>query len=203
MVTDQNNRCENLRWTTPRGNQKNRKDNNEHIGVSWHKGVNKYVVRITPFDIGGEHGDLPFEKGKLYNIGLFSKDEYDLAVRYKEWTEEYCVKNKVEPLIAKLQQAIYFSYNDDEGVPPFDFKKGTNKQKRGKFTSKLNNKSIGTFSTQLEASKSYWFAFINKYHHNIPQLPWGAQKALYFEAKEQEHECFLLRKLFTNTYCCV
>ena len=191
-----NNRCENLRWTTPKGNQNNRKDNNEHICVGWEKRNNKYEVRITPFDIGGEHGDLPFEKGRKYNIGYFDKDEYDLAVRYKEWTEGYCAVNKVEPLIAPLQKAIYFSYNDDEGVPPFNFKKGTYKIPSGNFTAKLNNKSIGTFDTQREASKSYWFAFINHHLHNIPQLSSKAQKTLYLEAKGQEHECPLLKKLF-------
>lgn len=191
-----NNRCENLRWTNTKGNAHNKITNNEHIGVFWNKGVNKYEVNITPFDIGGEHGDLPFEKGKQYHIGYFAKDECDLAVRYKEWTEGYCAIMKVEPLIAPLQKAIYYSYNDDEGVPPFDFKKGTLKQKSGNFTARLNDKSIGTFNTQLEASKSYWFAFINQHHHNIQQIDFDAQKTLYFEAKEKEHECFLLRKLF-------
>ena len=192
----QNNRCENLRWTTPKGNQNNRKDNNEHIGVCWNKGANNYIVHITPFDIGGEHGDLPFEKGKKYNIGFFDKDEYELAVRYKEWTEGYCVKNKVEPFYGIKQKLIYFSYNNDEGVTPFDFKKGTLKQSSGNFIARLNNKSIGTFNTQEEASKSYWFAYINHHLHNIPQLDCKAQKSLYLEAKEQEHECFLLKKLF-------
>ena len=191
---NQNNRCENLRWTTVKGNQHNKINNNEHIGVSWAKSKNKYIVRITPFDIGGEHGDLPFEKGKLYNIGYFEKDEYDLAVIYKEWTEEYFVKNKVEPLTTQLQKAIYYSYNDDDKV--FDFTKGTFKQSNGNFTAKLNKKSLGTFNTQLESSRSYWFAFINHHLHNTPQLPSKAQKTLYLEAKEQEHECFLLRKLF-------
>ena len=193
----QNNRCGNLRWTTNKGNQHNTKANNEHIGVSWCKSKNKYIVQITPFDIDGEHEELNFEKGKRYNIGLFAKDDYDLAVRYKEWTEGYCAIMKVEPLTPKLQQAIYFSYNDDEGVPPFNFKKGTKKEKSGNFSARLNNKYIGTFNTQLEASKSYWFAFINHHLHNIPQLPPRAQESLYFEAKEKEHECFLLKKLFS------
>jgi hypothetical protein len=193
---NQNNRFDNLRWTTHKGNHNNRKDNNEHIGVSWHKAKNKYVVKMTPFDIGGVHGELNFEKGKEYFIGLFEKEDYDLAVRYREWTEGYCIKNKVEPLIAPLQKAIYFSYNDDEGVPPFDFKKGATKLPSGSFSARLNGKSLGTFDTQLEASKSYWFAFINKYLHNIPQLHCKAQKSLYLEAKEKEHECPLLKKLF-------
>ena len=193
---NQNNRCENLRWTNNKGNHHNRKDNNEHIGVSWNKRDNKYQVQITPFDIGGEHGELPFEKGKMYNIGLFDKEDCDLAVRYKEWTGGYCAVMKVEPLTASLQQAIYFSYNDDEGVPPFDFTKGTQKEKSGNFRAMLKGKSIGTFTTQREASKSYWFAFINHHLHNIPQLPSKAQKTLYLEATEQEHECYLLKKLF-------
>jgi hypothetical protein len=195
---NQNNRCDNLRWTTNKGNQNNRKDNNEHIGVSWSKGTNKYIVFITPFDIGGEHGELNFEKGKKYFIGLFEKEYYDLAVRYKEWTEGYCAIMKVEPLTPQLQKAIYFSYNDDEGVPPFDFTKGSFKQSSGNFTAKLNMKSLGTFDTQLEASKSHWFAFINQHLHNIPQLDFKAQKSLYLEAKEQEHECFLLKTLFST-----
>ena len=194
---NQNNRLENLRWTTVKGNNRNAKTNNENIGVSWCKSKNKYIVQITPFDIGGGHGELPFEKGKLYNIGQFEKDEYDLAVRYKEWTEGYCAIMKVEPLTPKLQQAIYFSYNDDEGVPPFNFKKGTKKEKSGNFSAYLNHKSLGSYNTQREASKSYWFAFINHHLHNIPQLPSKAQKSLYLEAKEQEHECFLLKKLFS------
>jgi hypothetical protein len=103
---------------------------------------------------------------------------------------------KVEPLTAPLQKAIYFSYNDDEGVPPFDFTKGAYKRLGGSFTAYLNNKSLGTFKTQLEASKSRWFAFINQHLHNIPQLDFKAQKSLYLEAKEQEHECFLLKTLF-------
>jgi hypothetical protein len=193
---NQNNRLENLRWTTPRGNNNNKINNNEHIGVSWSKRDNKYVVQITPFDIGGEHGELNFEKGKRFNIGGFEKEDYDLAVRYKEWTEGYCAIMKVEPLTAPLQKAIYFSYNDDEGVPPFDFKKGADKLPSGNFRAKLNNKSLGTFNTQLEASRSHWFAFINHHLHNIPQLHCKAQKSLYLEAKEQEHECVLLKTLF-------
>ena len=195
---NQNNRFYNLRWTTNKGNQHNTKANNEHIGVSWCKGVNKYEVQITPFDIGGGHGELPFEKGKKYCIGYFNKGEYDLAVRYKEWTDGYCAIMKVEPLIAPLQKAIYFSYNDDEGVTPFDFTKGAYKTPSGNFSTMLNKKSIGTYNTQLEASKSYWFAFINHHLHNIPQLPSKAQKSLYLEAKEQEHECPLLKKLFST-----
>jgi hypothetical protein len=194
---NQNNRCDNLRWTTNKGNLHNKINNNENIGVSWHKGTNKYVVQISPFDIGGAHRELNFEKGKSFNIGYFEKDEYDLAVRYKEWTEGYCAIMKVEPLIAPLQKAIYFSYNDDEGVPPFDFKKGTYKNSSGNFTSSINNKSIGTYNTQREASRSYWFAFINQNLHNIPQLDFKAQKTLYLEAKEKEHECFLLKTLFS------
>ena len=193
---NQNNRCENLRWTTVKGNGHNRKDNNEHIGVRWNKRENKYQVYITPFDIGGEHGDLNFEKGKKYCIGYFKKEDYDLAVRCKEWAEEYCVKNKVEPFYGKKQQLFYFSYNDDEGVPPFDFKRGTEKLASGNFSAKLNGKSLGTFNTQLESSRSYWFAFINHHLHNTPQLPSKAQKTLYLEATEQEHECYLLKKLF-------
>ena len=189
-----NNKCENLRWTTNKGNGHNRKDNNEHIGVCWCKSMNKYLVQITPFDIGGDHRDLPFEKGKGYKIGWFEKDEYGLAVRYKEWTEEYCVKNKVEPFYGIKQQLIYFSYNADDMV--FDFTKGAYKQQNGNFRAILNKKSLGTFNTQLEASKRYWFAFINHHLHNIPILPCNAQKALYLEAKEQENECFLLKKLF-------
>jgi hypothetical protein len=192
----QNNRCENLRWTTARGNGHNTKTNNEHIGVSGGKGVNMYQVDMRPFDIGGSHGELNFEKGKNYCIGYFKKEDYDLAVRYKEWTEWYCVKNKVEPLCGKLQKAIYFYYNDDEGIPPFDFNVGTSKLPSGTFYARLNSKSLGTYNTQEEASKSYWFAFINHHRHNIPQLPPKAQKTLYLEAKEQEHECFLLKILF-------
>ena len=192
----QNNRIENLRWTTVKGNGHNTKYNNENIGVSWNKAKNKYQVQIRPFDIGGEHGDLPFEKGKLYNIGQFNKEDYDLAVIYKEWTEGYCALNKVEPLIAPLQKAIYFSYNDDECVPPFDFNKGVYKLPSGNFTARLNEKSLGTYNTQEEASKSYWFAYINQHLNNIPQLPCKAQKTLYLEAKEKEHECPLLKKLF-------
>ena len=150
---NQNNRCENLRWTTVKGNNNNTINNNEHIGVYWAKSKNKYRVQITPFDIGGEYGYLPFEKGKMYNIGQFNKEDCDLAVRYKEWTEGYCAIMEVEPLTPKLQQAIYFSYNDDEGVPPFDFKRGTEKLASGNFSAKLNGKSLGTYNTQLEASR--------------------------------------------------
>tara|TARA_R110001592_G_scaffold37519_2_gene125096 strand:+ start:1423 stop:1635 length:213 start_codon:yes stop_codon:yes gene_type:complete len=63
----------------------------------------------------------------------------------------------------------------------------------------MYDKTIGTYKAQEEASRSYWFAFINHHLHNIPQLPSKAQKTLYLEAKEKEHEWPLLKKLFRKS----
>ena len=79
LVTDHINRCKldnrrsNLRHVTVRENGHNRKDNNEYVGVHWHKITQKWAAQIQ-------------DRGKRKHLGLFSckreaADAYNRARR--------------------------------------------------------------------------------------------------------------------------